>query len=162
MKIKTMKSFNENSGYYAELKAKKDKKDAEFKEKIEAMKKNFIKENESDNAQIKKLEEALLDFAIENDETLFEGKKSFKNEFVTVSKRASSSLDIAEGNTEELTIEKIRNDFPVYADRFIKVTEKVDKSTIKSAIKSKEIDYDTLEDLGLVVTEAEGVTLKVN
>jgi len=162
MTIKTMKRFNENSGYYAQLKAKLDKKEAEFKEKLEAMKKQFVKDNELDNAQVEKLEIALLDFADNYDETLFEGEKTFKNEFVTVSKRASSSLGYAEGNNEKLTLETIKSEFPTYTDRFIKVTEKVDKTTIKSAIKSKELNSEKLVELGLEITESENITLKVN
>ena len=157
-----MKKFNENSAYYAQLKAKLDKKEAEFKEKLEQMKEDYVKANKVDNDNLSKVEEALLDFADQNDALLFEGKKSFKNEFVTVSKRASSSLGFAKGHNDKLTIETIKNDYPTYTDRFIKVTEKVDKATVKSAINSKELDDETLVELGLEVTETENITLKVN
>lgn len=159
MNIKNLKDFDENSSYYAGLKSKLDKLVAAYEEKEAKRKETFLKSIEQDNANLKDVEDALWDFADKNDEVVFNGKKTYKNEFVTASKRASAKLICKD---EKKTLETIKTKFKNFKERFIKVTEKVDTATIKSAIKSQELDDKKLAKLGLELNEKETLTINPN
>ncbi len=159
MNIKNLKDFDENSSYYAGLKSKLDKLVAAYEEKEAKRKETFLKSIEQDNANLKDVEDALWDFADKNDEVVFKGKKTYKNEFVTAKKKASTKLICKD---QEKTIETIKTKFKNFKERFIKVTEKVDTATIKSAIKSQELDDKKLAKLGLELKDDETLTIKPN
>jgi len=159
MNIKDMKDFDENSSYYAGLKSKIDKLVAAFDEKEAKRKETFLKSIEQDNANLKAVKDALWGFADKNDEVVFDGKKTYKNEFVTAKKQASTKLICEDKNK---TLKTIKTKFKNFKKRFIKVTEKVDIATIKSAIKSQELDDKKLAKLGLELKEDETLTIKPN
>lgn len=162
MNIKNIKQFDENSAYLAELTNKLDKLESAYDEKEAKNRQNFEEGIKIDKENRAMLEKALLEYVDNNPEELFTESKTYKNAFLSVSKRSSTSLEFAEGFNAKKVMQNIKDKFKAFSDRFIVAKESIDKTAIKASIKSKELDEKTLKKMGFVNEEKETISLKIN
>lgn len=160
--IKNIKQFDENSSYYAGLTNKIDKLQSEFDEKYAAEKKAFEDSIKMDVEHCKALETSLLNYVDKNQEEMFASKKTYKNNFVAVSIRSTTTFDFKHGFNVTKVAEIIRSKYKFLADRFIVIKETLNKTAINASIKSQELNDDILDDLGLETNHKETIILKVN
>lgn len=162
MKITDQKQFDENSGYYAELTNKLDKLKSAYDEKEAINRQKFEDGILQDKMNCDTLRAALLSYVDDNQAELFKGSKSYKNAYVTVSLRSSSSLEFAPNFNANTIIDNIKNKFKSFVKRFIVSKESIDKAAVKASLKSKELDEIQLREIGFIIDEKETITLKIN
>lgn len=162
IKIKDIKEFDENSSYYAELTNKIDKLQSEFDEKQAVAKKAFEDSIKLDVLGRNTLEDSLLKYVDDNQEEMFASKKTYKNKFVSVSIRSTTTFDFKHGFNVTKVAEIIRTKYKFLAERFIVIKETLNKTAINASIKSQELNDTILDDLGLETNEKETIILKIN
>lgn len=162
IEIKDIHQFDDRSSQYAEVYNKIDKLQSEFDENQAKAKKAFEDSIKTDLENRKSLEESLMKYVDDNQEEMFASKKTYKNKFIAVSIRSTTTFDFKHGFNVTKVAEIIRSKYKFLADRFIVVKETLNKSAINASIKSQELNDTILDDLGLETNNKETIILKVN
>ena len=161
MKIENLEQLNEEMAHLAEAERHVEKHTLEHKNKVAELDAKLKKAIGQEEKNIKTSKKAIVKFAEDNKDELFKDSKTYTCPSGKVSLRSNKDK-IVFVEDEATTIGIIKKSFKDFIDKFIKKSEKVDKTAVYNANEMGFLSDDQLKKMKVNRESSESINIKTN